>query len=94
MKGLFETKEERATISRRLRAGRAVLLFVLLFGVMAEARMLRGTSADAKHPSAFAASYWRSGQWRKDAGTYVTYVEYLLFPKSGAGARLDMELDD
>lgn len=67
-----------------------VLAFVLLAKVGAFARV----SAGAKQTHALVVWYVRSGQWRADAATYATHVEYLLFPTSGAGARLDLEMDE
>ena len=77
MKSLFATKANPAALTRRHRIGVASLLLVLTVASMAEAVTFARSS---------------TGTWRERASTYVAQVEYLFFPNSGAGARLDFNL--
>jgi hypothetical protein len=94
MKNFFEAKKEQTTISRRLRASCAGMLLVATFGVMAKAGIVSRISATAEETYSLAAGYAQSGQWCADLRTCVVCAEYLFRPESGAGARLDLELDD
>lgn len=38
--------------------------------------------------------YVRSGQWRADVREYLMDAEYVLCPKSGVGARMELDEDE
>ena len=79
MKSALETNGKRDALVRRQWIAVASLLLVLTLAVMAE-----GVSAAKSPPRT----------WRERAAGYLAQTEYLLFPHSGAGARLDFDLGE
>jgi hypothetical protein len=91
VKRFFEVKIKRAVIATRLELSCICLSLVLAFAAMAGSNTL---SANAKDTCELVAWYVRGGYWREDVKAYLTQAEYVLYPKSGAGARMDLEEDE
>ena len=94
MKKNFETKAKQAAIARWRRIGIVSLLLALVFAAMAEGRTISGIADSTKSTCSLLTWYVRSGEWRADASPYVAQFEYVFFPNSGAGARIDLDLDE
>jgi len=94
MKKPFEIGGQRKVAWRFLWIGSISLLLVAAFAAPASSRMFSQILFYAKYARSGAAWYLRSGQWRADAGDYMTHVEHLFCPNSGAGARIDREPDE
>lgn len=94
MKKPFAIGDQRKVAWRFLWIGLISMLLVAAFATPASSRLFSQISFYAKYARSGVAWYLRSGRWRADARTYVTHVEHLFCPRSGAGARIDLELDE
>jgi hypothetical protein len=89
----LEFRKEHNLATRRWWIG-LISLLLLAVAALAEGQTFSKISSCAKRVGLSAAGFWQPDQWRSDANLLVTEFEYLFFPESGAGARLDLEPDE
>jgi hypothetical protein len=94
MKKLLETEKPGVLATRRPGIGFIGLILVATAAVLPGNPLFATVSFYAKRVHSNAAAYLRADQWRAEVNSFVTDVEYLFCPESGAGARINLETDE
>jgi hypothetical protein len=95
MNSFFGTKRKAGAIAPRSSFRGVSLLLLLALTVMVGGRFFLGMYASAKPALSVGDWYHRNEQrWRAELSAYQTQFDYVFRETSGAGARLDLEMDD
>jgi len=67
------------------------LFLGFMFTAMARCETFSKMAAEAQETGSVVVWYVQNGYWREDVKAYLTHAENVLYPQSGAGARISLE---